>query len=214
MTKSIIWAASALLLAGLSAGCTTPPDVRDLARTTAANASVVNSQLSEFAGVRRALAERRADATAQLHEAIEARQAGFDGFLESARASAVVAGTDDKPNLGTLIVELRRVADAMQARQDEAERRSAQVRADVLASQAALTLPKDQLSTISSRVGELAKEPSRGDRLAFFKSFLEAVLAEIDDARKEAESSGKSAESDIAESAKAVAADVRGTARQ
>ncbi len=207
MKTPMPWAALAVVSAGLLAGCSTPTEVLDLAKTTAANTSVVNTRLAEFATIRRQLAERRVASAERLREVIEGRQAQFDGFLESARASAVIAGEDKKANFGTLVVELRRVADAMQARQEAAERQSAAAREETLASQAALSLPKAQLKSISGYLGELAKEPDRKERIEFLKGFLTEVLAEIDKARDAAAEAGKSAMTQIDDSAATVVAD-------
>jgi len=201
-----LWAVLAVVSAGLLAGCSTPTEVLDLAKTTAANTSVVNTRLAEFATIRRQLAERRVASADRLREVIEGRQAQFDGFLESARASAVIAG-EDEATFGTLVVELRRVADAMQARQEAAERQSAAAREETLASQSALSLPKTQLKAISGYLGELAKEPDRKERIEFLKGFLTEVLAEIDKARDDAAKAGESAMTQIDDSAATVVAD-------
>lgn len=191
MIRRAMWIA---VLAGTCAACSSSPEVRNLAQITASNASIVNTELASFSSNTRRIADRRAEAAAELSEEVEFQQAEFEIFLEGARATASIAGETRKPNFAILIEELQRVAEAVRARQEAAQGRRAAVRQEILASQSALNFPKQSLATISKNLGVLAKEPSREEQLTFLRNFLQQVVTEVREARQSAEIAGRSAE--------------------
>tara|TARA_E500000305_G_scaffold108718_1_gene111738 strand:- start:1338 stop:1994 length:657 start_codon:yes stop_codon:yes gene_type:complete len=192
----------ALLVTSLTAACAVTPEVQELAKTTASNASVVNTQLADFAKFGKQTAERRAEAAANLLTAVERERASFDTYMESARSAAVISGTDKKPNFGTLVVELRRVADVIDRRRREIDARKGAVREEILASQSALTIPKENLAIVAQKAAALSTPASRGEQLAFYRKFLAEVVSSIKEAKKAAKESA-----DIAGTASEKAAD-------
>ena len=183
----------ALLIASVSSACGTAPQVHDLAKATASNASLVNTELANFATVSRRTAESRAAAASRLTAAVQQERAAFEGYLASAQSVAMITGRTEPPNFATLVIELRRVSEQIHARQREPEIRAAAVQAEILGSQAALTLPKDRLATVAAKLAVLSEAPDRKQQLTFYRTFLTEVVAAIKTAKADAESSASTA---------------------
>ena len=193
MTSTVHTKTTVLLMALACCACTSSPQVRELAKTTASNASIVNTKLTDFSKNTRLIAERRAETAAGLSEEVEFQQANFETFLEGARAAAIIAGQAKKTNFAILIEELQRVAEAVRARQEEAQSQRATVRKEILASQVTISHPKERLATISKKLGVLAKEPSRSEQLSFLKGFFKQVVKDIEEVKNAADEAEKSA---------------------
>ena len=213
MTTAILKALTIATLALVCAACSSSLEVRELAQTTASNASLINTQLAGFSQNTRRIAERRAEAAAELSEEVEVQQAKFEAFLEGARASARIAGQAKQPNFATLVEELQRVSEAIRARQEAAQGQRAAVREEILSSQSSLSFPKQNLATITKMLGELAKEPTREEQLAFLKGFFAQVVAEIREARSAAEEAGQSAEQGAGSANDAAKEEIEGTSK-
>ncbi len=199
-TKFILQISVIGMISILFVGCTSTHEVRNLAKLTAANSSLVNSQLTGFAKDRQKIAELRADAIASLSEEVERQQATFDTYIESARAAATISGQDKKPSYARFVIELQRVSDTIQKRQQLVPLKHEAVRKEILAAQQALITPKKNLSTIVKKLGVLAKEPSRKDQIEFVAEYLKGVADDLKTAKK--------ASSDAVETVKEASAEV------
>lgn len=177
----------------ICANCATPPEVLELAETTASNTSIVNTQLNGFARSTRRISERRADVAAELSEAAESAQAEFDTFFEGARVTAAIAGQEEDPNLGRLATELQRLSEVVRERQEAVQIRRAVIRQEILSSQVPVSEPKSDLATISKKLGMLAKDSSRKEVLDFLKAFFQSVVKEIQKAKGDAEKNEENA---------------------
>lgn len=165
------------------AACSSTSEVRELARITAANSSLVNSELSNFAGNRREIAEKRVKAIALLSKEAERQQVTFETYRQGAQAAAVIAGEKNKPSYAILMEELGRTSNAIQEYQQSIQLKQASINKDILTSQQPLVIPKNDLSTISKKLGILAKEPTYEEQLQFLTSFFSTVLNDIRTAR-------------------------------
>lgn len=165
------------------AACSSTSEVRELAKITAANSSLVNTELSGFAESSRKIAKQRAAAIASLSKQAEQRQVNFEMNLQGARAVAVIAGETGTPNYATLMSELQRTSNVIQEHQRAALLRETTVQEQILSSQQALMIPQNDLSTISKKLGILAKEPTHQEQLQFLTDFFSAIMKDIRDAQ-------------------------------
>lgn len=173
-----------IIFAGLfSVACSSTSDVRELAKITSMNSSLVNTELSGFAEKRRLIAEQRATKIATLSKQAEKRQVTFETNLQGAHATAVIAGETGAQNYATLLHELQRTSNIIQERQHTALLREATVHEQILSSQQALMIPKNDLSTISKKLGKLAEESTDQEQLQFLTDFFLAVLKDIREAQ-------------------------------
>ena len=161
------------------AACSSTSEVRELAKITAANSSLVNSELSNFAENRREIAEKRVKAIALLSKEAEQQQVTFETYRQGAQATAAIAGEKNKPNYSTLMEELERTSNAIQEYQLSVQLKRTSISKDILTSQQSLVIPKNDLSTISKKLGVLAKEPTYEEQLQFLTSFFSTVLNDI-----------------------------------
>ncbi len=181
------------LMAILLGGCASAPEVRELAKITAANSSVVNSKMVKFIKERKKITELRADAIADLSAEAERLQAKYDIYLEGARAAATVAGQNKKPNYATLIVELQRVSDAISERRKKKPLAHQETREKIIAGQTGLTAPKEKLGIIVKKLGELGEEDKNGDIFKFYAKFVQEVVDGLNEAEASSEEAVKNA---------------------
>jgi len=143
------------------------------------NSSLVNTELSGFAKNSRMIAEQRAATIATLSKQAEQRQVTFETKLQGAHAAAVIAGETGAQNYAILINELQRTSNIIQERQSAALLRAKTLQEQILSSQQALMIPKNDLSTISKKLGILAEEPTYQEQLQFLTDFFSTVLKDI-----------------------------------
>lgn len=165
------------------AACSSTTEVRELAKITSMNSSLVNTELSGFVENSRTYAEKRAANIAEFSMKTEQRQVMFETNLQGAHAAAVIAGETGAQNYATLINELQRTSNIIQERQRAALLRDLTLQEQILSSQQALMIPKSDLSTISKKLGFLAEEPTYQERLQFLTDFFSAVLKDIREAQ-------------------------------
>ncbi len=178
--------AGPILLAACTA-CSTPQPVTDLTKSAATNVSLLQSELNGFVKPQADFAVARAENLSRLSEVAEEMQAEFDVFYESSRAASVVAGEEKGPTFSKLLEELRRVSETITQRQREVQEKRDQARADALASQESVDLPKSQLKTISTQLGSLLKSSDQDANVAFFRAFLSEALTVVKEIRQKAE---------------------------
>lgn len=174
--------------------CTSPPEVRELAETTAVNSSLVATQFQDFAKNRKYVTNLRADAIASLEDAIAEQQAIFDVHLESDKAAATIAGLEKKPNYHKMANQILLSADIVNQRRKEALTHEAVIREGILSSIQALSLPTAELTSISKQMSLLAKEPSAKEQLIFFASFIKQTIKDIKDAKEDSNEATNNAE--------------------
>lgn len=164
--------------------CSSTSEVRELAKITAANSSLVNTELSSFAENRRKIAEERINDIALLSAEADQQQVIFQTYRQGAQAAAVIAGEKNKPNYATLMEELERTSNAILEYQKLIQSQQASIKTEILAAQQPLVIPKNDLSTISKKLGVLAKEPTYEEQLQFLTGFFSTVLNDIQAAKK------------------------------
>lgn len=167
--------------------CSSTSEVRELAKITAANSSLVNTELSSFAKKRREIADRRLEAIASLRNEAELQQVTFETYRQGAQAAAVIAGEKNIPNYALLIGELTRTSSAIHAYQQSFQLKQASINQAILASQQPLVIPKSDLSTISEKLGGLAKKTTYKEQLQFLTVFFSEVLKDIKAANEESD---------------------------
>lgn len=174
--QSMIRTFIGLALCFAVAGCATSSGPRELARATSANASLVETQIVNFNRFSEAIYKGRADAAEKLSRAIERSRTELDAYLEAATSTAKIAGESRKPHYGTVVLELRRVSSAIQARQAAALARRGELRAAALAEYSKLEKPPEELTIIATNLASLAEESSDADRLKSLQKFFKAIL--------------------------------------
>ena len=167
----------------LSAGCTTPRPVLDLADKTSANIGIVSARLRQIAGESNRLYSTRTDRIVRMqgdNAEIRARLA-YD--------KALTTKVGDQSDL-ELIDDLQgwvKQADEIYAQAADAEK---QRRDALLARQTKIDAKSPQLQKVAETLSALAKEDSASDRVQFLRKF---VLEVRDDAKKNLQDGSDSA---------------------
>ena len=182
---------------GWLAGCTTPVEVKELAKVTAGNASRVSTELNRFRDTQLHLANIRTQSVAVWRGRMKAHQREFDSFVDSAEIASRISGTDKKPSFSLLIETLRHAADAEKLRQQAQQAKT--VKAEAPSLRDAFKIPNDSLGDISTRLAALAKPSDPKESFELFKTFFSEVVSGIKKAREEAEKSAEKLESRAAE---------------
>lgn len=169
----------------LLAGCVSS-DVRNLARSTAANVSVVNTGLTEFKERSQVLVAGRAATADRLNYRITEELQYLDLELEAAKLAGETSWVNEYNTylkLADKIVEQQRRLDAADGA----------LRAVILKGQKDLALPAAELSRAEKLLSELAAEPGTIEQLAFFKAFFGEVLEAYKNAKTDQDKAEQSA---------------------
>lgn len=188
LARFMISAPAALTALLLATGCVSS-DARNLAKSTAANVSVVNTGLAEFKASRLAMAEGRARTADRFNLAIVEESQDLQLQFEVAR----MAGESEWLNQYSTYLKL---ADTVVEERRRVEAAQGQMRAIILKQQKDLALPVAELSQAEKLLAELAAEPGTIEQLDFFKTYFTAVLKDYQAAKKkqeEAEQKAKTA---------------------
>ncbi|MCG8494102.1 MAG: hypothetical protein MI743_21005 [Sneathiellales bacterium] len=181
------------LLALSIAGCVTPPEVRELSKTTATYSSLTNTRIVQFSKNAHSIALKRADAISELSEEVDNQQSRYQTFSEALQASVTLGSLGKKPNPATLIKELEKLTNSIHLRQKAKLEQRQKLTAEILASQSALSLPKNNLKIITQKLGSLSKEASPQEQIEFLQRFFESVADHIEATKTKASDAEKSA---------------------
>ncbi|PXX12821.1 hypothetical protein C8R27_12215 [Nitrosomonas ureae] len=184
LPEKTIFKFTAIISSLFFAACSSTSEVQKLAQITAANSSLVNTELISFAEKRREIAESRIKAIASLSKEAEQQQVTFEAYRLGAQAAAAIAGEKNNPNYATLLNELERTSKAVQEYQGSVQLKQASINQEILTSLQPLEIPKSNLSAISTKLGELAKESTYEEQMRFLTGFFSAVLNDIKTAQK------------------------------
>lgn len=162
---------AAVLALAISA-CGTPKPVLETARSTAANASLVNSSLEAFKENSRASADRRRQFILPVAETALVMESGTQQQLS---AKQLVEEKDDREAgktvsafAETMIAHL----DAVVEQERQADARTQELSAAMAQSYTTISVPSDQLKSLAKALSDLAEEPTRKERLQFLRSFF------------------------------------------
>ncbi len=167
---------SATVAVFMLSGCATTESPRELAKVTAANASRVQSAISEFANSSQEIARERADAIALLAARVEMARAEFDAYIASAKATAVMAGATKEPNYATIATEFQNLSEYLRLREERAQVKESEFRESVVAEYESLGKPPAEIGVVAKQLSTLAKEQSNKEQLDSLKQFVEIVL--------------------------------------
>jgi hypothetical protein len=168
-------------------GCVSS-DARDLAKSTAANVSIVNTGLEEFKARRLAMAEGRARTADRFNKVIVEESQDLQLQLEVAK----LAGESEWLNQYNAYLKL---ADTVVEQRRKVENAQGQMRNVILKQQKDLALPTAELSQAEKLLAELAAEPGTIEQLEFFKKYFSAVIKDYQAAKKKQEEAEEKARS-------------------
>lgn len=169
--------AGALLAAVALCGCATPRPVRDLASTTAANVSVVNSGLRKFARDGELVAEERVRLLRQQEERLSATRKELRLKEEALEFAGEREKLDALRKLDALLQTLAELEKEVTARAAEVERTLAGQRSP-------LTPPVNPLTDSASRLADLAEQDDTGDQVSFLGRFIREVVKDVREAER------------------------------
>jgi hypothetical protein len=164
------------------AGCGTPQPVRDLASVSAANVSVVSSQLQGFSRSSEQVAAARAKAMVELDRQVTAarKELALKRLaLEKAGQSAKVAKIDE---LADLLADLQKVEQeglkGGKPLDEELMRRFSENRNELLA-------PVEPLTASAKALSDLASDDDFDEKVRFYAAFIQSVAEDITAAKAE-----------------------------
>lgn len=163
------------------AGCATSTPTDKLAEITAANASLVQTKITNFNKSTEEIYSGRAEAAAKLSQAVEYSRMEADSYLEASSAAATIAGVSKEPHYGTVVSELQRVATVIQARQAVAFNRRAEISAAAISEYTPLQKPPEELKFIATNLSSMAEQPTNAEQLKLFLVFVEEILGGLEE---------------------------------
>ncbi len=184
----------------LVVGCSTPGSVRDLAKTTAANTSLVNTTLQAFAENSRQTAERRGRYIADVNDAALDLKVSYEERLGAMRRvenkKKQKAGETKSATIGSTLTYL----DELEANTDAAIAEQASLERAMAESQGKFDLPSDHLKTLAKKLGSLTEDRDNKNTLDFVKKVIADVVKQdksaetaVKDANEAAETQAKTA---------------------
>jgi len=167
--------AIAVLATTALAGCSTPPEVRELAGRTAATVGTISAHLRQLDQNSRDIATQRAAIVARLHSENARIRAEHEYDVELTRQ------TGGDANL-KLIKALDEWAKKDQVRRADFAAIAAEREKRVLDAQQRLDTRTQALAEVAQGLAELAKEEKARDRASFLAGYARDLKKELDDA--------------------------------
>lgn len=167
--------------------CATPPSVTNLAKTTSANVSLVNSSITAYAERNKRSAERRSAYIADVN------QAAIDLESEYAARMGALKRVEDKKQRAAGTTKTARVEatlsylDELKEIEDTAEAKQAAFQKDLEEARARNDLSTEEMNALAKSLSLLAKEKSAGETLDFLKKFLKETVTALNASEEEAE---------------------------
>jgi len=166
-----------LLIGLLLAGCGTPKPVRDLASVSAANVSVVSSELQGFSRSSEQVAAARAQAMVELDRQVTAARKELALKRIALDKSGQSEKVADLAVLDTLISDLQTVereglATNGKPLDEELMRRFSENRNELLA-------PVEPLTASAKALSDLASDDDFDEKVRFYAAFIQSVAEDI-----------------------------------
>lgn len=188
-----------LLFLGL-AGCGTPQPVRDLASVSAANVSVVSSQLQGFSQSSEDVAAARAKAMVELDRAVTAARKELALKRLALKKAGQSAKVDKIDELKTLLDDLHTVESEGlkdgKPLDEELIRRFSENRNQLLA-------PVEPLTASAKALSDLASDDDFDEKVHFYAAFIQSVAEDITAAKAEQDKASTAAMKAIAKTSAA-----------
>jgi len=182
-----------LCISLLLSACSTKA-VRNLASTTAANASLVNTSLAAFAENSRRTAERRGRYISDVNDA-----ALFLNSEYEERVGAMERVEDKKKQKAgetrsAMIKSVQEYVNGLEAGADEVVAERVALESVLEESQGKFNLPSDHLKALAKALGTLAEERDNKQTLAFLKKYFDEVIKQLKATEVEANKANENAE--------------------
>lgn len=174
--------------------CATPPSVTNLAKTTAANVSLVNSSINAYAERNQRSAERRSAYIADVN------QAAIDLEFEYTARMGALKRVEDKKQRAAGTTKTARVEatlsylEELKEIEDTAEAKQAAFQKDLEEARARNDLSTEEMKALAKSLSVLAKEKSADETLDFLKKFLKETVTALNASEDEAEQASANAE--------------------
>lgn len=160
----------------LVAGCSTPSTVRELAKTTAANTSLVNTAIHAFAKNSRDTVESRGRSIGKVQDAALELEIHYQERLGALRRVEDKAAQKAGNTKSAIIDSTLSYVDELVVADEAAITKRAALNKAFAESQGKFDLPSDQLKTLSENLGTLAEKRDYEKTMDFLrKYFKEAV---------------------------------------
>lgn len=196
---------AALLLALGVAGCASPTlQARDAARLTAAQVSLLQSELAEFADNQKRVTEHRVASHARFGRAIAELQSDNLTYFRAVADAAEMAGQEKGAGLHRVVRLLRDGSDDMAAQQANLRITEVDARTAIERSLETYKAPKKDLSEIAKSLGQLSTRNDWGTEGRILFSFFKDIYDDLKELKKQ---------SDQATADSEAAAKAAGTAR-
>jgi len=174
--------------------CATPPSVTNLAKTTSANVSLVNSSITAYADRNKASAERRSAFIEDVH------QAALDLQSEYGARMGALKRVEDKKKRAAGSTKSARVEatlsylDELKDIEDTAVAKQAAFQKDLKEARTRNDLSTEEMKALAQSLGVLAKEKSADEMLDFLKKFLKETVTALNASEDDAEQANADAE--------------------
>lgn len=197
---------AATTLALLLAACGTPKPVSELAKTTAANVSLVNSSLEAFKENGRASAARRQ----QYIQPVEDVALDLESNVRRRLSAKELVEDKKEREAGKTISAFAKAMieqlDAAEAQDREAKARSEALSAAMAQSYTGIGVPSDQLKTLAQALSNLSEQRSRAEQLDLLRRFFTEAYKLYKDAEKSAKDTAGEADTTASTAGAATAA--------
>lgn len=170
-------------------GCQNPGSVRQIATSTAANVTTIESGIRRLAGQSEQVWEARSRNVARQHGVVTSLRADYELDRELVRKTGA--------NADAIANELARWSKKIVETYQKADGAEERMRDQLLAQRTALEQRRQALSAVARNLAELGDEESFKDRLGFLGGYLAEVGKEVKTRQDASEKAGAAAKADV-----------------
>lgn len=179
---------AALLLVVGCAACSSPtPQAREAAKLTAAQVSLLQSELAGFAENQKSVTEQRVASHARFGRAIAEIQSDNLTYFRAIADAAEMAGQEKGAGLHRVVRPLRNGSDEMAIQQASLSTTEAGARAAIEQSLQAYTAPRKELSEIAESLGQLSTGNDRATEGRILFTFFKDIYDDLKEMKKQSD---------------------------
>lgn len=177
---------AALLLALGIAGCASPtPQAREAAKLTAAQVSLLQSELAGFAENQKRITKHRAASHARLSRAVAEIQSDNLNYFRAVTDAAEMTATEKGAGLHRVVRLLRDGSDATAAEQASLRTTEADTRTALAQTLQSYKAPKAELTAIAKSLGQLSSRNDWGTEGEILFAFFKEIYGDLKDLKKQ-----------------------------
>lgn len=168
--------------------------VRNLASTTAANTSLVNTSLSAYAENSRRTVERRGRYISDVSDAAFSLNSDYEERVEAMERVEDKKKQKSGETRSAMVKSIQEYLDGLEAGANKVVADRSALGSALEESQGKFDLPSSYLEALAKALGTLSEKRDNAQTLAFLKKYFDEVIKQLKAAETEANNANKNAE--------------------